>query len=209
MPDVSGAARQVRRLCWVLSLLLSVASANPVTTSEVRAVSVEHVDGAYRVFVDTIVAARLEDLEALLLDFEAAGRLNPSIKQSEILGEVEGGGTRVRMRVRVCEFFICRNLTRIEIVTHEAPGVLRGVIDPEDSDFKSGTTEWWLASHTGGTRLIYSGAFEPDFWVPPLIGPPLMARRLREELSVLVNNLEVRAQARAAARSLGQGDAAR
>jgi hypothetical protein len=194
--------------CWALLnvLLWPPASADPTSPSAVRHVAVEHAKGVFRVFADTVVAAPLEDVESLLLDFEAASRLNPSIRQSTILGQVQGGGTRVRMRVRVCEFFVCRNVIRTEVVTREMPGLLRGVIEPEGTDFKWGTTEWRLSDRASGTRLIYTGSFEPDFWVPPLIGPPMIAHRLRDELRVLVENLEVLAQARAAARSCKRDD---
>jgi len=49
---------------------------------------------------------------------------------------------------------------------------------PEESDFIYNRTRWTLQSVDGGTRVTYEAEIEPDFWMPPLIGPWAIKRKL-------------------------------
>ena len=41
-----------------------------------------------------------------------------------------------------------------------------------------------------GSRLIFFAALTPDFWVPPLIGPYIIKKKMREEAVETVLGLE-------------------
>ena len=45
------------------------------------------------------------------------------------------------------------------------------------SNLSSGRTDWWLEAEGEGTLLHYRMSLTPDFWVPPLIGPLVSARK--------------------------------
>ena len=51
---------------------------------------------------------------------------------------------------------------------------------PERSDTRYSRAQWRLQAEGGGTLLRYELEMEPDFWVPPLIGPPIVKRALRQ-----------------------------
>ena len=50
-----------------------------------------------------------------------------------------------------------------------------------------------LSREAGGVLLRYSGFIEPDFDLPPLIGPAALRRSVREEFTAMVEEIERRA----------------
>jgi hypothetical protein len=63
-----------------------------------------------------------------------------------------------------------------------------------EGDFRSGEARWVLQEHEGATRLHFSHVFEPDFWVPPLIGPWMIEDKLVEEIEVTGRHIEQQAR---------------
>jgi hypothetical protein len=53
---------------------------------------------------------------------------------------------------------------------------------------------WRFAEHEGGTVVTYELLMEPDFWVPPAIGPYLIKRKLKKDGGRALNRIEVIAQ---------------
>ena len=48
---------------------------------------------------------------------------------------------------------------------------------PGAGDIKAGRADWrFSAEGENTTRMVFDAEIEPDFWVPPLIGPYLIAR---------------------------------
>ncbi|NJO12629.1 MAG: hypothetical protein HC872_03270 [Gammaproteobacteria bacterium] len=87
-------------------------------------------------------------------------------------------------------------MRRVETV-QETPGSLIATALPEQSDVKYGLTRSYWTASAGGTEVQYRLEIEPDFWVPPIIGPPLMIRTLREGTLSLFQNVERAANERA------------
>jgi hypothetical protein len=52
------------------------------------------------------------------------------------------------------------------------------MVDPETSNFRYSRERWRLIPEKNGTRMLYDFEMEPDFWVPPLIGPYVMKKVL-------------------------------
>ena len=73
-------------------------------------------------------------------------------------------------------------------------------IDPETSDFRYSWERWQFTPEEGGTVLMrYQFEMEPGFWVPPVIGPFMIRRTLREGGIEAVDRIERIAQEVAAA----------
>ena len=60
----------------------------------------------------------------------------------------------------------------------------------ERSDMPFARSEWVLTPENGGTRIEYRLAMEPGFWVPPVIGPMVIRRKLRSSGLRAAENLE-------------------
>jgi hypothetical protein len=71
---------------------------------------------------------------------------------------------------------------------------LRAVADPQTSDFQRFEEHWAFAEEQGGTRVRYELVMQPDFWVPPAIGPYLIKRKLRKDGGEALDRIEEIAQ---------------
>jgi hypothetical protein len=60
----------------------------------------------------------------------------------------------------------------------------------QDSDLRSGNARWQLSDAKGKTHLLFEARLEPDFWIPPLIGPLVVKHMLYTEAVDTVNTLE-------------------
>ena len=69
-------------------------------------------------------------------------------------------------------------------------GHLHADVIPSESDFKYGHADWRMTVEGKGSRLLFSAALTPDFWVPPLIGPYVIKKKMREEAIETVLGLE-------------------
>jgi len=65
---------------------------------------------------------------------------------------------------------------------------------PEQSDFNHSISEWRLQPDGDGTRILYHLEMEPKFWVPPIIGPWILQRRLARGGAAAVDRIERLAQ---------------
>jgi hypothetical protein len=53
---------------------------------------------------------------------------------------------------------------------------------------------WHVAGDTTHCTIDYRAEIEPDFWIPPLIGPLLIKQQVREQVDALVVEIHRRAQ---------------
>jgi hypothetical protein len=74
----------------------------------------------------------------------------------------------------------CVTLERTERLETEAPYRIKSVALPDGSNFKHASSEWVLERDGDGTRMFYALEMEPDFFVPPVIGPWYLKRTLSQ-----------------------------
>ena len=165
-----------------------------------RALSVEELEtsfqgGVYRVSLVSVIDAPPEAVGAVLADFDAYPALDPRILRSERLGVEADGTVLLRTRIRACEGFFCRTVTRVERV-EAGPGQLVATVVPASSEVRRGLTRTEWRSAQGGTRVRYEAEFEPDFWVPAIIGRRFANHMLRESTVQLFENVEKQARER-------------
>ena len=54
--------------------------------------------------------------------------------------------------------------------------------------------EWTFAAEDGGTRLTYQMEMEPNFWLPPFVGPWFLKRTLLRGAPAAIDQIELLAQ---------------
>ena len=101
---------------------------------------------------------------------------------------------RVRTVVNVCILIFCKHMVQVQDVRMPDAYTIEASMVPGAGDFRSGEARWVLQEHTGATRLHFSHVFEPDFWVPPLIGPWMIENKLVEEVEVTARYIEHQAR---------------
>ena len=99
------------------------------------------------------------------------------------------------MRNEGCLLFFCKSFVRQGYVELEVNEELRAFANPELSDFKLSNETWTFVAEDGGTVVSYRLLMEPDFWVPPGIGPYLIKRKFRNNGGDAIDRIEEIAQA--------------
>ena len=176
----------------VLSIALLIVAAGAAATLET--VVVTHDDGRYKLTARAYMQAPREAIFVILTDYDHMGRLSSTYKEYGFLEPAPDGVPIVFTRMEGCVLFFCRSLRRVERMEARAPGFIRTVGLPEHSDFRYTLSEWWLEPDAGGTQIVYHLEMEPDFWVPPLIGPWILERRLQRGGAAAVDRIERLAQ---------------
>jgi hypothetical protein len=147
---------------------------------EIHQLDVSQQDGGYRLFAESSIAAPRDYVHAVLEDFEHFHRLTGGITETRFVDDVDTGEPLGYTRIESCVWFFCKTIERVERIESEAPELFRTHAVPERSDFDSYNSEWRLVDEAGGTRIFFSAAMQPRFWVPPVIGSWAVRAKLED-----------------------------
>ena len=128
------------------------------------------------------LSATPESIYAVLTDFDdnAYARISRAYKESRYLEPSADGTPMVYTRMEGCALWHCMTLERTERLETEAPHRIKSTTLPEGSNFKYSTSEWLLERHGENTKMTYKLEMEPDFFVPPVVGPWYLKRTLSQ-----------------------------
>ena len=176
------------RLLFILYLVCFSALSS---AGEIKYAKAEHEGNEYRLNLTMEVDAGQEDLVALLTDHENFHQLSAVMIESGLVPDAPEDTTRRRLVVKTCIVFFCFRVIMVEDVEQFPEGRLVAVIVPEGSDFKSGTAEWHVKPlGPARSEIVYSFDLQPDFWVPPAIGPFILKRKMIKEAQTSILNME-------------------
>jgi hypothetical protein len=159
-----------------------------------ESVIVRYEAGRYALDADAFMAAPREAIFVILTDYDRFGRISTAYKEYGFLDPATDGTPVVFTRMEGCVLIFCRSLMRVELLESEAPGLIRTITLPEQSDFEHSVSEWRLEPEDGGTRVLYHLEMVPAFWVPPIIGPWILQRKLQIGGARAVERIERLAQ---------------
>jgi len=170
---------KARNAAVVLGALAASALA---TSATMDALEVERARGRYLLEAEAWLDATPESIFAVLTDFDdnRYARISRAYKESRYLEPSADGTPLVYTRMEGCALWHCMSLERTERLETEAPRWIKSVVLPESSNFKHSISEWFLEQNGDGTRMIYTLEMEPDFFVPPLVGPWYLKRTLAQ-----------------------------
>ncbi len=170
-------------------LLLGLVGVSHSMALEIDDVRITRQGRVYTAQLTFDITASVDQVTAVLTDYEHPNRLTPDVTKREVVGR-ESGITRVRTEIHSCVVFFCKYLTLTQDVTVVA-GAIKADIVPEESDFRSGYLLWSVTSgDRGGSHIQYDSVIEPDFFIPPLIGRFFIRKRLRQQIFATAENLE-------------------
>jgi hypothetical protein len=172
-------------------LLLAAAA----MTATIDSIDVDKKDGIYSLHAETWLDATPEAIFDVLMDYDRFGRISGAYKDYGYLDPLPDGTPLVFTRMEGCLLGYCKSMTRVERLEAATPEHIKTVTLPERSDFKQSSSQWFMEEAGGGTRMTYMLEMEPDFFVPPLIGPWLLKRTLRRGGGRAVQRIERLAQA--------------
>ena len=175
--------------CLVAVLLLMPAA---VPAGDILASSVSHEGTVYTLSVTARIDAPLDTVYRSITDFDNLAAINPAIEESELLATPTVDTRRVRSVIRVCILMFCKRVEQVQDVTLLEGYAIEAVILPQGGDFRSGLAHWQLTASGASTEMLFTNTFEPDFWVPPVIGPWLIKRKLIREVTETAMYIEVK-----------------
>lgn len=161
-----------------------------VPAASIRTLVVDYDDGVYSLVSNTWLDAPREAIFNVLTDYDRFGRISSTYKEYGFLEPDDDGVPVIHTRMEGCVLFFCVSMTRVERMITTMPSFIRTDTLPEQSDFRSSVSEWTLEPEAGGTSMTYRLVMEPDFWVPPLIGPWVLKRRLSRGGAGAINRIE-------------------
>ncbi len=171
------------RACAGLLLVLAAAWAEAATITAMEVVR----DGArYTIHADM----RLDVPRALAwraaTDYERLPEFNPSVVRMK-----EVGDNRLQGTLRLCVAFFCKTIEQRLGVHEKPPRRLTMQAIPNRGDLRYGRFETTFSTASAtATRLVFKAQVQPDFWVPPLIGPWFIARALEQQARVTAESIE-------------------
>ena len=165
----------------IVSALAGVAASSVVLAATIESFDVDRKRGRYELVAAAHLNATPESIYAVLTDYDdnAYRRISGAYKESRYLAPDDDGTPIVYTRMEGCLLFHCLSLRRVERLETESPYHIRSFTLPDRSNFKYSTSDWELMPDgMGGTDMTYTLEMEPDFWVPPIIGPWYLKRVL-------------------------------
>jgi hypothetical protein len=168
-----------RRTAAAFAALAASAAAVAVTMDQLE---VKRQRSRYSLEAEARLAASPEAIYAVLTDFEDNGysRISRAYKESRYLEPAADGTPLVYTRLEGCALWHCMSLERTERLETKAPHWIKSTTLPEGSNFKHSTSEWVLERDGENTKMTYKLEMEPDFFVPPVVGPWYLKRTLSQ-----------------------------
>ncbi|HVJ29742.1 MAG TPA: SRPBCC family protein, partial [Gammaproteobacteria bacterium] len=164
----------------MLLVTIGVCYLSASAAATLRKVDVSRDHDRYRVVADTHLDASPEAIYKVLLDFDGDRyqRISAIYKESSYLPPDGDGTPLVYTRVEGCLLLYCKSMRRVERLEVVTPQLIRSRTVPERSDFKYTLSEWTLEPEGDGTRVTYLMEMEPNFDLPPFVGPWFLKRTL-------------------------------
>jgi hypothetical protein len=153
-----------------------------------------HANGRYTVSFEVVLDANRDKVWQIMTDYERLPRVSKIITESRILKRTDANRHRVGVTLEACVLIFCKTVKRVVDIEARPQTEIVVTDDPAFSNFSYAVERWRVAAEGAGTRLNYTAEVVPDFFIPPLIGPPVVKYFLRREIRLTA--LEVEALAK-------------
>lgn len=165
---------------YLISCMALCANASVTFAGDIDHIQVTEQDGVYHINVRADLSAPPDYVRQVLTDYPHLYRISNSIIESEVLVS-DKDSALVRSKVLCCTALFCREVERVEEVSVLLSGDVESTVVPEYSEFKSGRAVWKITDKGNMTELEYTAYFEPDFFIPPLLGTRLVKQQMHDE----------------------------
>ncbi len=185
-------------VCWKSSLktLLLPAAAGLIFSwqnalgVELIKVTVEVDHGRYHVFGQSRIDASPEFIYATLMDYDNFHKLADGIADTCFLPPDEAGQLLAYTRFESCVLFFCKTVEKTEHIDGNPNNAIHARAIPQISDFIFNESSWQIEKAGDQTLLTYEAEFETKFWIPPLIGPWAVRRKLTRTAELIGMRIE-------------------
>ena len=158
--------------------------------STLEHLQVTHVGKRYQVVMHASMETSADKAYAVFTDYARLPEINDAIISAKLIDGAQAPAQRIHTQVRVCVMGFCKVFDQIQDMNKTPPEHLQADVLPGVSNLKYGKANWRIWDEGDKAKLIFEAVVEPDFWVPPLIGPWLIERKLAGEAVDTANGIE-------------------
>ena len=187
-PRLLNVARHLFTALVPLVILVISGTAHAAT---VKRADITFSGRAYHYRFDSEIVANVARVKAVVADINQLARLNDDIITSQLLERYDAHSFKRRLLLKHCILVFCFDLNFVERVEVLPSGDITTHIIPGESNFRRGDTIWRIVELDAQRTLVTMEADqEPDFWIPPIIGPLLIKHSFVREVAETVDKLE-------------------
>lgn len=162
-------------------LLPALAWSASSAAAELRSIEFDRVDDRYVATADIWLDAPRDSVFEVLSDWDDAQRFSSLIVAARNIAADADGRPGFYIQIRGCLLFFCKTFVREGWVVREPDTLLSAIADPARSDFEMSEETWRFEADAGGTLIRYEMQMNPKFWVPPVIGPYAIRRKIEKD----------------------------
>lgn len=155
--------------------------ASSVNAAELRSVTLDKRDGIYYATSEVWLDAPRADVFEVLSNWDISTQFSSLIIDSRNIAPDSAGRPGFYMRNKGCVLFFCQTVERAGFVELESQQLIHAVADEDESDFEISDERWVLNDQDNGTQILYELKMKPKFWIPPVIGPYAIKRKIRND----------------------------
>lgn len=165
-----------------VGLLAATLACNAIA-SEVKQSNITFAGNAYQYQFTIELDAPIDVVRDIVTDYENLVRINDDVVKSEILERYDERRLKRRMWLNHCIFVFCFDLYFVEDVEDLDDETITTTVIPAESNFRTGYSKWRIdAVSATVTRISVEAEQQPDFWIPPVIGPLVFRRAFMKEV---------------------------
>ena len=188
--------KRIRRRLLSPSLAVVWYAAMQVHAAEVFGVHVTRDDGRFLIGMHITIDAAPPAVFRALQDYPAMMRYNPDLRAVRVQPTATPDRVRLFTTIHTCVLIFCKSMHQEQIMTATAGpdgGVLEAKLLPRGGAFKAGNGRWTVRPCPGAPSTTCLNArieLVPAFWVPPVIGPWVLRRKMAAEARRTSRGLE-------------------
>jgi hypothetical protein len=176
---------------WVLLCIAASAQA-----AQVSGVQVARSGTRFLIDMHIAIDAPAPAVFRALQDYAAMARYNPDLRAVRVERTPASDRVRLFTTIHTCVLVFCKTMHQEQMMTATASadgGTLDAELLPHGGDFKAGHGLWVVKpcpTARAMTCLDISIELVPAFWVPPILGPWVIGRKMDEEAHHTGDGLE-------------------
>lgn len=183
--------RRWRACCLVgglggLACVMQGAFASTIESADIR-----FMGSSYHYRFSALVDAPAAAVRDIVTDYDRLSRINDDIVLSRVLVRYDDTALKRQLMMKQCVLVFCFDIDFIERVDFLSNGDISTTIVEGEGNFRRGQTVWRIEQLSKtSSRITMEADQEPDFFIPPVIGPLIMKRTFLREITETTNRIE-------------------
>ena len=168
-----------------------VCVASGAFASTIESADIRFMGQSYHYRFSALVDAPAAAVRDVVTDYDRLSRINDDIVLSRVLVRYDDTALKRQLLMKQCVLVFCFDIDFIERVDFLSNGDINTTIIAGEGNFRRGQTVWRIEKLSKtSSRITMEADQEPDFFIPPVIGPLIMKRTFMREIIETTNRIE-------------------